>query len=131
MLRGLIILCLASFAALAVFAQTSSELDDTRARALGKNLRCVVCQNQSIEESDSELAGDMRKLVRARIEAGDSDSEIRTYMRTRYGDYILMQPPFKASTVFLWGLPLLSMGVIVFLFFRMTRRNQNEEGTEG
>ncbi|MCR4378036.1 MAG: cytochrome c-type biogenesis protein CcmH [Rhodospirillales bacterium] len=75
---------------------------EARAREVGKQLRCVVCQNQSIDDSNAELAGDMRLLVRERIQAGDSNSEVLAYMVDRYGDYVLLNPPFKASTVVLW-----------------------------
>ena len=102
--------------------QSTSQLDETRARALGESLRCVVCQNQSIEESDSQLAGDMRKLVRQRIASGDSDGEIRAYMRVRYGDYILMRPPLQISTWVLWGGPLVFAGLFAWVFWRMTTR---------
>ncbi|MFC1673702.1 cytochrome c-type biogenesis protein, partial [Pseudomonadota bacterium] len=75
---------------------------ETRAREVGKGLRCVVCQNQSIDDSNAELARDMRVLVRDRIVAGDSNEEVMAYMVDRYGDFVLLDPPFKASTYVLW-----------------------------
>lgn len=104
-LIGALILGLAlPFAAAAL--EPSEVLSDpaleARAREVGKQLRCVVCQNQSIDDSNAELAGDMRLLVRERIQAGDSNSEVLAYMVDRYGDYVLLNPPFKASTVVLW-----------------------------
>jgi cytochrome c-type biogenesis protein CcmH len=78
---------------------------EARARVVGKQLRCVVCQNQSIDDSNAELAGDMRLLVRERIKAGDSNEAVIAYMVDRYGDYVLLDPPFKASTLVLWGGP--------------------------
>lgn len=83
---------------------------EARAREVGKGLRCVVCQNQSIDESNAELAGDMRVLVRDRIVAGDSNEEVAAYMVDRYGDYVLLDPPFKSSTYVLWfGPPVIGI----------------------
>lgn len=83
---------------------------ESRAREVGKGLRCVVCQNQSIDDSNAELAGDMRVLVRERIVAGDSNDEVLAYMVDRYGDYVLLDPPFKASTYVLWiGPPVIGV----------------------
>ena len=78
---------------------------EERARDVGKQLRCVVCQNQSIEESDAELAADMRFVVRERLVAGDSDEEVIALMRDRYGDYVLLKPPVQGNTFVLWGAP--------------------------
>ena len=86
---------------------------EDRARALGKQLRCVVCQNQSIEESDADLARDMRALVRERLAAGDSEAQVTAMMRDRYGDYVLLRPPVQRNTLLLWagpGLLLLGAG---------------------
>jgi cytochrome c-type biogenesis protein CcmH len=85
-------------------AQLSVE-DEARAREVGATLRCVVCQNQSIEESDAILAQDMRRIVRDRIAAGDSQAEVTAYMRERYGDYVLLKPPVQTNTYVLWFLP--------------------------
>lgn len=96
---------------------------EARAREVGKNLRCVVCQNQSIDDSNAELAGDMRILVRERIMAGDSNLEVMAYMVDRYGDFVLLDPPFKASTYVLWvGPPVIA---VLGLFWLVTvyRRN--------
>ena len=80
---------------------------EARAREIGRVLRCVVCQNQSIDDSSAEVARDMRRAVRERIAAGDSDQKVFDYMVQRYGDYVLLQPPFKARTLVLWlGAPL-------------------------
>jgi cytochrome c-type biogenesis protein CcmH len=80
---------------------------EARARSLGRALRCVVCQNQSIDDSAAEVAHDMRRAVRERLTAGDSDAQVRDYMVARYGDYVLLQPPFKPGTWLLWlGGPL-------------------------
>ncbi len=80
---------------------------DARTEAISKTLRCVVCQNQSIYDSNAPLAEDMRRLVRKRVEAGDSDDETREYLRARYGDYVLMSPPLQMNTLLLWGGPLI------------------------
>ncbi len=78
---------------------------ETRARGVMQGLRCLVCQNQSIEISDAELAGDLRRIVRERIAAGDSDDQVRAHLVARYGDWVLMRPPLKLSTLALWGGP--------------------------
>ncbi len=80
---------------------------EERAREISKGLRCVVCQNQSIDESDATLARDLRVLVRTRLSAGDSDAKVIDYIVSRYGDFVLLRPPFKASTLVLWLGPLL------------------------
>lgn len=104
---------------------------ETRAREVGKQLRCVVCQNQSIDDSNAELAGDMRLLVRERIQAGDSNSEVLAYMVDRYGDYVLLNPPFKASTVVLWvGPPVIGiLGLLWVVSFYRRRAGDAGEGT--
>src|SRR5688500_14226240 len=88
-----------------------------RARALSRELRCLVCQNQSIDDSDAPLARDLRLLVRQRLEAGDSDESVRDYLVARYGDFILLKPPFEAGTLLLWLTPaivLLIGGVVLW-----------------
>jgi cytochrome c-type biogenesis protein CcmH len=80
---------------------------EARARALSGELRCMVCQNESIDESNAPLAHDLRVLVREHLKAGESDAAIRQYLVARYGDFILLKPPFKAETLLLWGAPLL------------------------
>lgn len=92
-----------------------------RARELGKDLRCLVCQNQSIDDSDADLAKDLRVIVRERIAKGDSDDQVRKFVVDRYGDYVLLKPPFKAGTLALWLGPLaLFIGALwaVRAFFR-------------
>ncbi|MGB0670311.1 MAG: cytochrome c-type biogenesis protein, partial [Rhodospirillales bacterium] len=75
---------------------------EARARAVSKDLRCVVCQNQSIDDSNADLARDMRILVRDRIQAGDSNEEVKAYLVSRYGDFVLLKPPVQSNTVILW-----------------------------
>ena len=78
------------------------KVDEIQAREIGRALRCVVCQNQSIEDSDAILAADMRELVRARLAAGDSSQQVIDFMRARYGDYVLLKPPLQTNTYLLW-----------------------------
>ncbi|MGH6847745.1 MAG: cytochrome c-type biogenesis protein, partial [Methylocella sp.] len=80
---------------------------EARARALSAQLRCMVCQNESIDESPADLAHDLRVLVRERLQAGESDDQIRAFLVRRYGDFILLKPPFKPETFLLWGAPFL------------------------
>jgi cytochrome c-type biogenesis protein CcmH len=81
---------------------------EARARALSQELRCMVCQNQSIDDSNADLAHDLRVLVRERLVAGDSDAQVLAYLTSRYGDYVLLKPPIKPTTWLLWfGPPLL------------------------
>ena len=82
---------------------------EARARAVSKTLRCLVCQNQSIEDSNAALARDLRRIVRERIVAGDSDDQVRDYLVARYGDWVLLKPPVKMETLALW------IGPFVFL----------------
>lgn len=80
---------------------------EERARSLSLNLRCLVCQNQSIDDSNAELARDLRLLVRERLVEGDSDDEVINYVVSRYGEFVLLTPRFSVQTVLLWGAPLL------------------------
>jgi cytochrome c-type biogenesis protein CcmH len=82
---------------------------EARARHLSEELRCMVCQNQSIDDSEAPLAHDLRVLVRQRLETGDSDSQVLDFLVARYGDFVLLKPPFKAETLLLWGLPPLAL----------------------
>ncbi len=100
----------------------SEQVIDSRAKEVGRSLRCVVCQNQSIEESDASLAQDMRKLVRARIEKGDSNAEVIEYMRSSYGDFVLLEPPVQGNTYVLWALPFILLALAMAWFMRQTQR---------
>lgn len=82
---------------------------EARARSISAGLRCLVCQNQSIDDSDAPLARDLRLLVRQRLQAGDSDDGVRDYLVARYGDFILLSPPFALSTLLLWLTPVLAL----------------------
>ncbi len=80
---------------------------EARARDVGRELRCLVCRNQSIDDSDADLAHDLRVLVRERIKGGDSDDQVVAYVRSRYGDFVLLRPPVEIRTLLLWCGPLL------------------------
>jgi cytochrome c-type biogenesis protein CcmH len=84
---------------------------EARARSIDKELRCLVCQNENIDESDADLAHDLRLLVRKRVAAGDSDEQVKQYIVARYGNYVLLKPPFDAETYLLWlGPAILLLG---------------------
>jgi cytochrome c-type biogenesis protein CcmH len=94
---------------------------EARARALGQELRCLVCQNQSIDDSNADLAHDLRVLVRERLAAGDSDRQVLAYLTSRYGDYVLLRPPVKPTTWLLWFGPpalLLAGGLAILVAWR-------------
>jgi cytochrome c-type biogenesis protein CcmH len=94
---------------------------ESRAREIGKELRCLVCQNQSIDDSDADLARDLRRLVRDRLITGDSNEQILAYVTDRYGDFVLLKPPVKPATWLLWFGPplvLLAGGVLLVGYFR-------------
>ena len=101
---------------------------EARARAISAELRCVVCQNQSIDESEADLARDLRILIRDRIVSGDSDQEVLEYVVARYGDFVLLRPPFKGATLVLWMGPILFAGLGlagIALYYR--RRREGEQ----
>lgn len=97
---------------------------ETRARAISSELRCLVCQNQSIDDSHAPLARDLRLLVRDRLQAGDSDDAIRQFLVDRYGDFILLKPRFGTDTLILWASPFLVILLGGFVLWRQaqTRR---------
>lgn len=108
----------------------SDPVEEARARSLQKELRCLVCQGESLDESNASLAVDLRRLIRARIKAGDSDVQIKNFLVARYGDFILMEPPFEAHTYALWLTPfavlILGVGVAIWVVTRATKRRQGE-----
>ncbi|MCY3673130.1 MAG: cytochrome c-type biogenesis protein CcmH [Alphaproteobacteria bacterium] len=97
---------------------------EARARALAKGLRCVICQNQSIDDSGADLARDLRRSLRARLLAGDSDEEAIGYLTKRYGDYVLLEPPLKPATWALWFAPAGFAAVALLLALRYFRRRE-------
>ena len=100
---------------------------EQRARGLSAELRCMVCQNQSIDDSNAELARDLRVLVRERLLAGDSDEEVIEYVVSRYGEFVLLRPPFNIRNAALWASPvLLILGGGAFIFFATRNRRRQE-----
>ena len=98
-----------------------AKLED-RARDIGRQLRCMVCQNQSIDDSDAPLARDLRRLVRKRLVAGDDDSAVIAYIHARYGDFVLLRPPVDERTWLLWFGPALALfAALAFLLWRLRR----------
>jgi cytochrome c-type biogenesis protein CcmH len=97
---------------------------EARARHLSQELRCMVCQNQSIDDSDAPLAHDLRVLVRERLSAGDSDNQVRNFLVARYGDFVLLKPPLQLDTLLLWGLPPAALLAGVAALLLMARRRQ-------
>jgi cytochrome c-type biogenesis protein CcmH len=111
------------------FSLTGNANEEQRIRQLEEKLRCLVCQNQSLADSNAELAGDLRKQVREQVAAGKTDDEIVAFLVQRYGDFVLYEPPFKATTALLWIGPfvlLLGAGVVLLLTLRR-RRDAPEE----
>ncbi|UFZ06732.1 cytochrome c-type biogenesis protein CcmH [Bradyrhizobium ontarionense] len=102
---------------------------ESRARGLSRELRCMVCQNQSIDDSDAPLARDLRLLVRERLAAGDSDNQVLDFLVARYGQFVLLKPRFERQTLLLWLLPpVLLLGGGLVLWLQVRRRGQR--GTE-
>ena len=101
---------------------------EARARTIGKELRCLVCQYESIDDSDADLAHDLRLLVRQRVLAGDSDAQVKQYIVARYGNYVLLKPPFDAETYLLWLGPLVLLvsgaGAAILYYRRAARGAQ-------
>ena len=92
------------------------------AREIGRELRCLVCQNQSIEDSDAQLARDLRRLVRERVAAGEDSAAVIRFVHDRYGDFVLLRPPVTAATMLLWATPVLALGGgIAVIMFRRRR----------
>jgi cytochrome c-type biogenesis protein CcmH len=126
MIKSILSFILVLMLALPSVAQSQTDYPyevEVRARDVGKQLRCVVCQNQSIEESDAPLAADMRKLVRERLVAGDSEADVIALMRDRYGDYVLLMPPVQGNTIILWTGPVFLIGFLLLWWIVSVRRN--------
>jgi cytochrome c-type biogenesis protein CcmH len=136
MIRSIIMALLVAVLTVPAFAVEPGEMLkdpalEARARELSKEIRCLVCQNQSIDDSNAGLAKDLRVILRERLVAGDSDSDIKTFLVERYGDFVLLKPPVKAETLFLWYGPfaigvLGAIGVAVFLLRRRDGSTVNE-----
>ena len=127
-MKRAIVLLLAALIALPALAVDPNEMLkdpalEARAREIGQALRCVVCQNQSIDDSAAEVARDMRRAVRERLSAGDSDDQVFDFMVARYGDYVLLKPPFKLGTLLLWlGAPLVLLIAATIIMLTALRR---------
>jgi len=129
--RIVLAMILALLASLPAFAVNPDEVLsnpvlEQRARNLSAQLRCMVCQNQSIDDSNAELARDLRVLVRERLTNGDTDDQVVDYVVSRYGEFVLLKPRLSAKTVILWATPvlLLLVGAIAILVFVRTRPSQ-------
>ena len=97
---------------------------ELRARNISKNIRCMICQNQSIDESDAPLAKDLRILIRNKIKEGNKDREIYKFLTDRYGDFILLKPSLKSNTLALWLLPFFFLMIGVFIIFSHNKKSK-------
>ena len=102
--------------------------DEARARALFAQVRCLVCQNESIDDSEAELAHDLRAIVREQVAAGRSDAQIRSFLTDRYGEFVLLKPAFSPGNAALWLVPFLIVGLGVCLLIRQLRRRGPDAG---
>jgi cytochrome c-type biogenesis protein CcmH len=102
----------------------SSNYVINKTREIGQNIRCLVCQNQSIDESSSQIAKDLRILIKEKIETGSTDKEIYEYLSERYGDYILLNPPLKTNTILLWFLPFIILILGLFLVMKILKKSR-------
>jgi len=129
MIRSLVVAVLLLFSTVPAMAVLPDEILsdpvlEERARNLSAQLRCMVCQNQSIDDSNAELARDLRVLVRERLVSGDTDQDVIAYVVSRYGEFVLLKPRFSARTVLLWGAPiLLTLAGVTSLLVFARRRN--------
>lgn len=135
MKRAFLLLCAALLAALSLPPSAKEALPvaadpqiEQRAMRLAEELRCLVCQNQSLADSHADLAVDLKKQIREQVKAGRTDSQVIDYMVERYGDFVLYRPPFKATTAVLWVGPfLLLVGAVIGLFVTLARRRRKAE----
>ena len=97
---------------------------ELRARNISKNIRCMICQNQSIDESNAPLAKDLRILIRNKIKDGDKDEEIYKFLTDRYGDFILLKPPLKLTTLALWFFPFIFFAIGIFIVFFHNKKSK-------
>lgn len=129
----LLAMLIASGPAYAV-AVDETPLDDpqaeARAREIMKGIRCLVCQNQSIEDSNADLAKDLRQIVRERVAAGDGEKEVHDFLRARYGDWVLLKPPLKGRTLLLWIGPFLILALGATGLLIASRRRAADGGPE-
>ncbi len=97
---------------------------EMRARNISKNIRCLVCQNESIDDSSAPLAKDLRALIRIKVQENDTDEEIYKFLTDRYGDFILLKPAFKISTFLLWSLPFVFVLIGIFILFLHNKKSR-------
>ena len=126
----IILFCLIQFSSNTVYTVEPDEILknqelETIAREISKNIRCMICQNQSIDESDAPLAKDLRILIRKKIKDGKSEKEIYEFLTDRYGNFILLKPPFKLNTLLLWLLPFIFFGIGVALVFFHNKKSKH------
>lgn len=118
-----LVLAFALVLALPGLAQETPE--EARLRTLQEKLRCLVCQNQTLADSNADLAGDLRRELREQVKSGRSDGEIIEFMVARYGDFVLYEPPFKATTALLWVGPFVLLALALLAVAAMARRRRN------
>ena len=124
----LVLVPLTSLAVMPGEALDDPKLEE-RARGITKNLRCLVCQNQSIDDSNAGLAKDLRVLVRERISQGDSDDQVLDFVVDRYGDFVLLTPPFKVQTILLWSSPVILLLIGALFVWRSMNAQPNLAST--
>jgi cytochrome c-type biogenesis protein CcmH len=137
--RTLAVILLSSLLASPAFAVSDpaellpNQQQEQRAEALGHQLRCLVCQNESVEESNADLARDLRGIIRQRIVAGDSDQQVIDWMVARYGNFVRLRPPFNAMTLVLWGAPAFALlvGFAAVVIARSRRPTAPEPLSQG
>ena len=125
----IISICLIQFFSNNVYAVEPDEIlknqeQELRARNISKNIRCMVCQNQSIDDSSAPLAKDLRILIRNKIVEGKHDEEIYKFLTDRYGDFILLNPPLKSNTLALWFLPFIFLAIGIFIVFSHNKKSK-------
>ena len=125
----IIAICLNQFFSSASYGVDPDEIlqdqeQELRARNISKNIRCMICQNQSIDESSASLAKDLRILIRNKIKEGNSNEEIYKFLTDRYGDFILLKPPIKLSTLALWLFPFVFLLIGIFVVFWHNKKSK-------
>ena len=125
----IISICLIQFFSNSFYAVEPDEVlenqkQELRARNISKNIRCMVCQNQSIDESNASLAKDLRILIRDKIKDGKKDEEIYKFLSDRYGDFILLKPPLKLNTLILWFLPFIFLAIGIFIIISYNKKSR-------
>ena len=127
-----VVLCLSAPAwAVLPGERLADPTQEARARAISNELRCLVCQNQSIDDSDASLARDLRVLVRERIRAGDDDGAVRAYLVARYGEFILLRPSFNWQTLLLWSTPAFALVLGALAARSAFRRRRGDAASDG